>query len=98
MASYFGEYTPNDPRSFDLHPNITLLPQFFFNLRRSHFVQVCACSQSTPLTGAVLSLEPKSVARWAHKAGRLLLQPPAELVRQHCASSCKGLSGCSDKV
>lgn len=42
VASYFGEYTPNDPRSFDLHPNMALLPQFLFNLRRSHFVQVLA--------------------------------------------------------
>ena len=39
LAAYFGEYAQNDPRSFDIHPNMALFPQFMFNLRRSQFVQ-----------------------------------------------------------
>lgn len=40
VSSRFGDYQQNDARTFDLHPNMALFPQFMFNLRRSMFVQV----------------------------------------------------------
>ena len=40
VSSRFGDYQANDPRTFDLQPNMALFPQFLFNLRRSQFVQV----------------------------------------------------------
>lgn len=46
VSSRFGDYQQNDARTFDLHPNMALFPQFMFNLRRSMFVQVrgsCRC-------------------------------------------------------
>ncbi|CAL9769614.1 unnamed protein product [Musa acuminata subsp. burmannicoides] len=40
LCSRFGNYRKDDPSSFTLHPNFSILPQFIFNLRRSQFVQV----------------------------------------------------------
>ncbi|WOL12215.1 hypothetical protein Cni_G20981 [Canna indica] len=40
LCSRFGDYRKDDPASFTLHPNFSILPQFMFNLRRSQFVQV----------------------------------------------------------
>ncbi|XP_042407756.1 protein transport protein SEC23-like [Zingiber officinale] len=40
ICSRFGDYRKDDPASFTLHPNFSILPQFMFNLRRSQFVQV----------------------------------------------------------
>ncbi|XRA99090.1 protein transport protein Sec23 [Pycnococcus provasolii] len=40
MCSRFGDYRREDPASFQLAPQISLYPQFIFNLRRSQFVQV----------------------------------------------------------
>ncbi|OAY75333.1 Protein transport protein SEC23 [Ananas comosus] len=40
LCSRFGDYRKDDPTSFTLHPNLSLFPQFMFNLRRSQFVQV----------------------------------------------------------
>ena len=52
LAAYFGEYAQNDPRSFDIHPNMALFPQFMFNLRRSQFVQVPRINPVTDYTFA----------------------------------------------
>ncbi|KAG6526383.1 protein transport protein SEC23-like [Zingiber officinale] len=40
LCSRFGDYRKEDPASFTLNPNFSILPQFMFNLRRSQFVQV----------------------------------------------------------
>ncbi|RWW40242.1 hypothetical protein BHE74_00054362 [Ensete ventricosum] len=40
LCSRFGNYRKEDPASFTLHPNFSILPQFMFNLRRSQFIQV----------------------------------------------------------
>ncbi|KAG9446023.1 hypothetical protein H6P81_012151 [Aristolochia fimbriata] len=40
LCSKFGDYRKDDPSSFTLNPNFSILPQFMFNLRRSQFVQV----------------------------------------------------------
>ncbi|RXG53560.1 Protein transport protein Sec23A [Armadillidium vulgare] len=40
LCQKFGEYTPNDPNSYQFHSNFTLYPQFMFHLRRSQFIQV----------------------------------------------------------
>ncbi|CAL9779954.1 unnamed protein product [Musa acuminata subsp. burmannicoides] len=40
FCSRFGDYRKDDPASFTLNPNFSILPQFMFNLRRSQFVQV----------------------------------------------------------
>jgi len=36
----FAEYRKDDPASVMLHQNLSDVPQFMFNLRRSQFVQV----------------------------------------------------------
>jgi protein transport protein SEC23 len=36
----FGDYRTEDPTSFQLGPQMSIYPQFMFNLRRSQFVQV----------------------------------------------------------
>ncbi|CAL9074355.1 unnamed protein product [Musa textilis] len=38
LCSRFGDYRKDDPASFTLNPNFSILPQFMFNLRRSQFV------------------------------------------------------------
>ena len=40
MCSRFGDYRTEDPTSFQLSPQMSIYPQFMFNLRRSQFVQV----------------------------------------------------------
>ncbi|XP_068664793.1 protein transport protein SEC23 E-like [Aristolochia californica] len=40
LCSKFGDYRKDDPASFTLNPNLSIFPQFIFNLRRSQFVQV----------------------------------------------------------
>lgn len=40
LCSRFGKYEKDDPLSFTLSPNLSIFPQFMFNLRRSQFVQV----------------------------------------------------------
>ncbi|KAK3267011.1 hypothetical protein CYMTET_24406, partial [Cymbomonas tetramitiformis] len=40
VAKRFGEFRKDDPQSFQLAPNMSIFPQFMFNLRRSQFVQV----------------------------------------------------------
>mmetsp|Transcript_54019 Transcript_54019/g.171416 ORF Transcript_54019/g.171416 Transcript_54019/m.171416 type:complete len:780 (-) Transcript_54019:125-2464(-) len=40
LGSKFGEYRKDDPQSFQLSPQLSIYPQFMFNLRRSQFVQV----------------------------------------------------------
>ncbi|KAL7713494.1 Protein transport protein SEC23 [Entamoeba marina] len=40
----FGEFRKDDPNSFTLSPNFSILPQFMYHLRRSHFLQVFNCS------------------------------------------------------
>lgn len=40
MSSRFGDYRKDDPDSFQLRPQLSYLPQFLFNFRRSQFVQV----------------------------------------------------------
>mmetsp|Transcript_1673 Transcript_1673/g.3733 ORF Transcript_1673/g.3733 Transcript_1673/m.3733 type:complete len:774 (+) Transcript_1673:53-2374(+) len=40
MCARFGDYRPEDPASFQLSPQMSIYPQFMFNLRRSQFVQV----------------------------------------------------------
>ncbi|MCL4146915.1 UNVERIFIED_CONTAM: hypothetical protein GTU68_006188 [Idotea baltica] len=40
LCQKFGEYTPNDPNSYQFNDNFTLYPQFMFHLRRSQFIQV----------------------------------------------------------
>lgn len=39
LCSRFGDYRRDDPASFTLAPQLSLYPQFMFNLRRSQFVQ-----------------------------------------------------------
>eukprot|EP01114_Cavostelium_apophysatum_P003749 TRINITY_DN1387_c0_g1_i2.p1 TRINITY_DN1387_c0_g1~~TRINITY_DN1387_c0_g1_i2.p1 ORF type:complete len:751 (+),score=163.69 TRINITY_DN1387_c0_g1_i2:87-2339(+) len=36
----FATYRKDDPSSFQLHPNLSVYPQFAFHLRRSNFLQV----------------------------------------------------------
>ena len=38
MCSRFGDYRTEDPTSFQLSPQMSIYPQFMFNLRRSQFV------------------------------------------------------------
>ncbi|KAK9141037.1 hypothetical protein Scep_010718 [Stephania cephalantha] len=40
LCSRFGDYRKDDPSSFSLNPNLSIFPQFIFNLRRSQFIQV----------------------------------------------------------
>ena len=40
MCSRFGDYRSEDPSSFQLSQQMSIYPQFMFNLRRSQFVQV----------------------------------------------------------
>lgn len=40
LTSRFGDYVKDQPDSMNLNSNMTLFPQFMFNLRRSPFVQV----------------------------------------------------------
>uniref|UniRef100_A0A7S3E547 Protein transport protein SEC23 n=1 Tax=Chloropicon laureae TaxID=464258 RepID=A0A7S3E547_9CHLO len=40
LCSRFGDYRTEDPTSFQLSPQMSIYPQFMFNLRRSQFVQV----------------------------------------------------------
>ncbi|BFU23763.1 Sec23 protein, putative [Entamoeba histolytica HM-1:IMSS-B] len=40
----FGEFRKDDPSSFNLNSNFSILPQFMYHLRRSHFLQVFNCS------------------------------------------------------
>ena len=40
LCSTFGEYNKDDPASFRLPPQLSIFPQFMFNLRRSQFLQV----------------------------------------------------------
>ena len=43
LTSRFGEYAKDRPETFSLSNQISLIPQFMFNLRRSPFVQVRTC-------------------------------------------------------
>ncbi|ELP89580.1 Sec23 protein, putative, partial [Entamoeba invadens IP1] len=40
----FGQFRKDEPASFTLGPNFSILPQFMYHLRRSHFLQVFNCS------------------------------------------------------
>lgn len=40
LCQRFGEYQKDDPHSFRLPPQLSIFPQFMFNLRRSQFLQV----------------------------------------------------------
>ncbi|KAI5062996.1 hypothetical protein GOP47_0021543 [Adiantum capillus-veneris] len=40
LCTRFGNYRKNDPSSYSLATNLSIFPQFMFNLRRSQFVQV----------------------------------------------------------
>lgn len=40
LCNKFADYTPDDPSSFRLIPQLSLFPQFIFHLRRSQFLQL----------------------------------------------------------
>ena len=40
LAARFGQYTQNHPHSLQLPASFAMLPQWFYNLRRSPFMQV----------------------------------------------------------
>ena len=40
LCAKFADYTPDDPNSFRLSPELSLFPQFVFHLRRSQFLQL----------------------------------------------------------
>ena len=40
LSARFGDYRSDDPASFQIAPQMSIYPQFMFNLRRSQFVQV----------------------------------------------------------
>lgn len=44
LCTVFGDYSKNDPDSFRLSNDFSLLPQFIYHLRRSQFLQVFNCS------------------------------------------------------
>lgn len=56
LCSRFGDYRKDDPASFTLHPNFSILPQFMFNLRRSQFVQVPSLIYITSIATGVIQL------------------------------------------
>ncbi|WOL04553.1 hypothetical protein Cni_G13274 [Canna indica] len=69
LCSRFGDYRKDDPASFTLHPNFSILPQFIFNLRRSQFVQVfnnspdetayfCILLNRESITNSVVMIQP----------------------------------------
>lgn len=69
MCSRFGDYRRDDPTSFALAPQLSLYPQFVFNLRRSQFVQVfnnspdetahfCMCLNRVPCREAMEMIQP----------------------------------------
>lgn len=59
LSQRFGEYNKDDAESFALSPQMSLYPQFMFNLRRSHFVQVFGYSpDETAHSRLLLNMQP----------------------------------------
>lgn len=48
LASRFGSFTSGQPHTLQLPPSFSMLPQWFFNLRRSPFMQASHFTLRTP--------------------------------------------------